>query len=397
MKVALVQSTPVPPQEGIGVYTASLGAELRRRGHEVVLLTRGRGRTDGEGPGERDASGADGSGPQHLRVRRPTFRPWYPLHVHLHRRPMERALRDEAPDLVHFHSPLPPAADTGRPVVTTFHSPMRLSVRRRSWRERGTLTSRLQAPFSHAVEKRLIRLSQAITTVSASRAKELATYGIPEGSIHVIPSGVDTARFRPARREAGPPRLLYVGRLAPAKGLADLLQAMPEVRRRHPDAVLELVGGGPLEASLRALAARLRLGSSVTFAGVVPHANLQERYHAADLVVLPSHYEGLPTCVVEAMACGLPVVGCDVPGTRDAVVPGITGRLVPVSDPPALAAAMAGLLSDPETRRSMGEAGRRRAQGEHDWRVLAERFLAVYADATTAWAGAGSRRGRSRP
>ncbi|MFE7839295.1 glycosyltransferase [Streptomyces sp. NPDC057474] len=205
------------------------------------------------------------------------------------------------------------------------------------------------------------------------------------GRWSVIPNGVDLQRFRPAPvgtvraglrplREVDPaaPLVVCVGRLCRQKGQAVLLRAWSTVARRVPGACLVLVGDGPDRDRLRA-----RAPKSVLFAGDV--ADVVPWYQAADLVVLPSRWEGMALAPLEAMACGRPVVATDVDGARESLPPSLASRcLVPPENPAVLAEAVAELLPDPLLRASLGRQGLQYVLSSHDVRHTTEAVADVY-------------------
>ncbi|MGY5058863.1 glycosyltransferase [Streptomyces sp. 900105755] len=205
----------------------------------------------------------------------------------------------------------------------------------------------------------------------------------------VVPNGIDTEHFTPAgpvgpvgpgERPAGAPLVVCVGRLCRQKGQDVLLRAWPEVLRRVPDARLALVGDGPDRDALRRLAASVAApvrADSVEFVG--PVADVRPWYRAADLVVLPSRWEGMALAPLEALACGRPVLVTDVDGARESLPPGHAAHcLVPPGRPGALAGAVAALLLDPELRASLGGRGRRHVLSTHDVRRTAEAVAVLY-------------------
>ncbi|MGW3450922.1 glycosyltransferase [Streptomyces sp. NPDC001076] len=199
----------------------------------------------------------------------------------------------------------------------------------------------------------------------------------------VVPNGIDTEHFTPGpftpgERLAGAPLVVCVGRLCRQKGQDVLLRAWPEVLRRVPDARLALVGDGPDRDALRRLAAASASASaSVEFVG--PVADVRPWYRAADLVVLPSRWEGMALAPLEALACGRPVLVTDVDGARESLPPGHAAHcLVPPGRPGALAGAVAALLLDPELRASLGDQGRRHVLSTHDVRRTAEAVAELY-------------------
>ncbi|MFJ8081253.1 glycosyltransferase [Streptomyces sp. NPDC096205] len=199
----------------------------------------------------------------------------------------------------------------------------------------------------------------------------------------VVANGVDPQVFHPAAVDTvraallpdlGPagPLVVCVGRLCPQKGQDVLLDAWHTVIRQVPGARLVLVGDGPDREQLATSAPE-----SVLFAGDV--ADTVPCYQAADLVVLPSRWEGMALAPLEAMACGRPVVLTDVDGARESLPPELAPRcLVPPGDPAALAAALTGLLRDPLLRESLGHRGRRHVLAAHDVRHTAAAAWDVY-------------------
>ena len=199
-----------------------------------------------------------------------------------------------------------------------------------------------------------------------------------------IPGGVDAELFRPlvpnlrAKLGLSGPVLLYVGRFVPLKNLPLLIDAFELVRREEPNATLLLVGEGALEGTVRQQVRRLHLERSVRFLGQVPHDRLPELYATADVVLLSSSFDNSPNAVLEAGACERPVVATRVGGVPRYVTHGENGLLVEPDDVRGFAAATLRLLENPELRRRMGRAGRRRVVERHSWRRSAEKLLSLY-------------------
>jgi glycosyltransferase involved in cell wall biosynthesis len=167
-----------------------------------------------------------------------------------------------------------------------------------------------------------------------------------------------------------------VSRFDPIKRVETLLRAAQLLAPRIPRVTLLLVGGGGEEERIRHLVAGMGLRTRVIFTGFLE--NPVRIYPTLDLYVATSLKEGLPLSLVEAMGAGLAVVATDVPGHSDVVVHGETGLLIPPEDPAALAGAISSLLSDPEQRRRMGEAGRHRALKEFSIQSMVEGTAEVY-------------------
>jgi D-inositol-3-phosphate glycosyltransferase len=244
-----------------------------------------------------------------------------------------------------------------------------------------------------AEETRIVGAADRLVAATAiERAHLVSHYGADPARIAVIPCGVDTTLFAPGDQAAARaalglddrPRLLYVGRLAPIKGLTTLLDGMARLRGRGSRAHLCIVGGDtdePLnghEGELRARLADLGLQDSVTFVGAQPQESLRAWYVAADATVLPSYYESFGMVALEAMACGSPVVASRVGGLQTTVRDRITGVLVPDHDPVSLADALEDMLDDTALRARLGRAGVRWA-AEHRWPCVAEAVCREYA------------------
>jgi len=290
--------------------------------------------------------------------------------------------------IVHVHTallPLPPLLRAvavcaagrlaGAQVICHVHS----EVSEASGRPRpGSVTARVLVG---------LRLAQRVLTVSDGAATALAEV-VPAGRIAVVDNAIDTASFARATPDHVPARIVYVGTVARSKGLLDLLAALEQLRAEGVDAwELEVIGSGNEqgedEAALVASAyARAGLGASLV--GPLDAPEVRVRLAAADLFVLPSHTEGQPLSILEAMASGLPVVATSVGAIPRVVRDGVDGVIVPPKDVAALAAALRRLLASPEDRLAMGASGRARAVERHDLAVLAATLVDIYLDGPPA-------------
>ena len=212
---------------------------------------------------------------------------------------------------------------------------------------------------------------------SADVAAEV--YGLSRAEIAVVPELIDVAGWR-ARLGAVPPpaphspTVLTVARMYPRKRLGDLLQAAARVVSRIPGVRFRIVGDGPEGAALRALHTRLGLGSTVTFVGDVSAPRLAVEYVNADCFCLPSAQEGFGIVFLEAMTAGLPIVACCAAAVPEVVTHGVTGLLVPVRDPDALAGALERVLTQPSLAGQLGAAGQTRVDA-FDLLPITRRFL----------------------
>ncbi len=216
--------------------------------------------------------------------------------------------------------------------------------------------------------------ARCVAAVSADLRRKIEHLGlVPSGtgaSVRVVPMGVDSSLFLPslswlrdrldARARLGIKRdaalLLFVGDLAPEKGVLDLLEALGLLRLRGFEVETALAGSGMLKPLLEKQASESRL----RVLGRVSQADLVTWHRAADLLVLPSHSEGAPVAVMEALASGLPVVATRVGGLSELVLDGVTGWLVPSRDPASLSREIERLLGDPGllagARRTLAES-----------------------------------------
>lgn len=228
----------------------------------------------------------------------------------------------------------------------------------------------------------------------SNRARDAALPYVP-GEYRLIPCGVDLDRFRPglerpASLETGRPTILFLGRMDRRKGVEILLRAMPGVLARIPNALLVVVGRGPMEKAAQALVHSLNLGCSVRLCGGVPQADLPGYYAACDVYCSPAlGGETLGIVLLEAMAAGAPVVASDIPGYDETIRSGTDGLLCPPGEPDALAQCLVRVLSDAAIRSRLSAAGIERAR-DYAWPVVARRTLEFYRELLPAQAASAS-------
>ncbi|MFX1675773.1 glycosyltransferase [Paraburkholderia sp. A2WS-5] len=278
------------------------------------------------------------------------------------------------------------------PLVMTFHALGR--VRRL---HQGASDGFPDARF--AIEDELVRRADCVVAeCPADRDDLIEHYRADPARIAVIACGFDPGEFSPldpaeARRRLGwtPDEfaVLQLGRLVERKGIDNVVQGVAALEARHGvRAQLYVVGGDaqtpneiatPEIARLRDVARRCGIEERVRFVGRREHAQLRDFYCAADVFVTTPWYEPFGITPVEAMACATPVIGAEVGGIRHTVRHGETGWLVPPRDPVALAARLRDIHADPAQARTMGEAGRARAQAHFTWRRIGQQLEALYA------------------
>jgi len=292
---------------------------------------------------------------------------------------LSRRWSAEPPDVVHAHfwmsglASVAAARPLGIPVALTFHALG--SVKRRHQGPADT-----SAPSRIGHERTLADEVDLVLATSGSEIAELHRCGARPAQAVVVPCGVNLAQFRSAGpHEARPPgrhRVVVVSRLVERKGIVDVVRAVAT----HPGVELIVAGGppagvvddDPIARRLLALTDELGISDRVDLRGAVPRSAVPCLLRSADVVACCPWYEPFGMVAVEAMACGVPVVASDVDGLAETVVHGLTGLRVPPRDPARIAAALDQLLNDPVRRRSMGEAGLRRA-AHYGWHAVAAR------------------------
>jgi glycosyltransferase involved in cell wall biosynthesis len=304
------------------------------------------------------------------------------------RRGIDAVVRDFRPDVAHLHnvyhqlspSVLRPLAERGVPAVLTLHD-YKLACPSYQLLDHGRVCQAclggrfhraalrrckddsLGASLVLAVESaahRTMRAWEPVRTfISPSRfmAATMARAGVYPERLRLLDHFVDARPLRSKAEPGGP--VLFAGRLAPEKGIDLLVEAISLV---GAGARLEVAGEGPERARLEALAAE-RAPGRVRFHGRLDKERLLELVRSATVVAVPSRWhENQPMVVLEAFACGVPVVVTDLGGLPELVTPGRDGEVVAAGDARALAAALGGLLADPERALAMGRAGRAKVE-----------------------------------
>lgn len=404
LRIALLSYRSKPHSGGQGVYVRALSRELAELGHRVEVFSgQPYPELDGGVPLTRLPSLDLYREPDPFRTPRPSeFRDWIdvaewatmctagfpePLTFTLR---AARALLPRAADfdVVHDNQSLGYGllrlVRAGVPTVATVHHPVAIdrglelaaapTLRRRTTLRRWYAFTAMQA--------RVVRHLDAVTTVSENSRRDIATHmGLPAADVDVIPVGIDPAEFTPP--PPGAPRdadsiLAVTSADVPLKGLVHLLEALAKLRTERP-VRLTVVGtarpGGPAEAALD----RLGLRDAVRFTGPVPEAELVRLFQNAAVVAIPSLYEGFSLPAVEAMACATPLVTTDA-GALPEVVGSKAGLRVRAGDVEELTAALQLVLDSPSLAEQLGRAGRRRVLESYTWRATAERTADWYAE-----------------
>ena len=280
---------------------------------------------------------------------------------------LKRLLRDERPDLLNAHY----ASGYGTTAALAGFRPWLLSV----WG-----SDVYDFPYESGAKGRLkgwllrrnLRQADAVASTSEAMAQQVRRLVPDISPVAVTPFGIDTDRFVPQPQPHGGIVIGTVKTLAPKYGIDLLLQAFAQLRlAAGPSAALSLVivGDGPQRAELEALSRTLGIAAHVRFVGAVPHAEVPLWLNRFDLYVAASRLdsESFGVAVLEASACGLPVVVSDVGGLPEVVLQGETGSVVPRENVAAMAQAIGRLIAAPELRRRFGAAGRERVLAHYGW------------------------------
>lgn len=405
MKIALVAEHASPlaahkgePTCGDSVHTTQLSRHLATLGHRVTVYSRD------NAPGlEQRCRLRHGVTVEHL-----SAGPQRALHEHeaaehtgTFARELTARLEADTPDIIHGFgwtsglaalSAVRTSARLGDapPIVHTFHS-LNISERRAGLPERRD-RARLEAAVAARAER--------IVVTSADQRSELAQLGVPGQRVSVVPYGVDTGHFTVEGatatepwlpRDQDRPRVIAVTGLG-AGGGAD---ALIEMATRLPEIELLIVAGPasaelPLDDDARRLellAKEARVDDRVTLMGSVDREELPRLLRSADVYVSAASYDPYGGAVLEAMACGLPVVTTATGGVTDAVLDGTTGVLLRTGRPASLARALRGLLLEPTMRNAHGIAGADRASSRFTWDRVANETAQVYQRALPAASG----------
>jgi glycosyltransferase involved in cell wall biosynthesis len=283
-------------------------------------------------------------------------------------------------DLIHAHSHLfwttvfacATAHVRKKPIVVTVHG-----VRAK----RGFLLNLAQYAYLYTLGSWIFKRSTRIICLTEADATEIKRFGADESRIRVVPNAVDTELFRPGEDERT--YVLWVGRFVPEKGLRFLIDAAKIVLKRHEEVKFLLVGDGPLKSQIARSVVKKGLRRKFSFVGKMSQSDVARIMRDASMFVLPSLKEGFPKTLLEAMACGKPVIVSDIPGVREVVENGSSGILVPPGDSEALAQAIVKLLNEKDLRLKLGERVRRLVLEKYNWPKVAEQIESVFVEAIT--------------
>jgi D-inositol-3-phosphate glycosyltransferase len=371
---------------GMSVYIRELARQLGRREHRIDIFTRLQ-----EDQGQDVAYLYKNVRLIHLDIPNGGSLSKLALYPNLSKffRALEnfRKAENQTYDLIHSHYWLSGRLGNwaqclwNRPHLTTFHTLGEVKNR--------TGTGAQEPGFRIAAEKEIVHACQRILApTDRERDSLIRLYGAPAEKIGVVPCGVNLDLFYPEAKTAARQKLgldpadiilLYVGRFDPLKGLNTLLEAITHLKNHHRIRLLIVGGDGDMTPEYQALAQKTRklaIGEKVMFAGRIDQHNLPSYYNAADVLVMPSHYESFGMVGLEALACGRPVVSTPVGAVDSLIRKARAGCIVPDPSPRSLADGIQSIISD----RSMPAADViRKSILEYSWSNVASAIIAEYA------------------
>jgi len=395
LRVLHVLDHSLPSQTGYVYRTLGILGAQRSFGWETFHLTTPR--YHGEAPAEEIVDGwkfLRTAKPKTPFGSRPVIRELAEMEAT--RRRLDRVIAELKPDLVHAHSPIL----TGLPAWRAARKakiPVVYEVRA-LWEDAAvdighTTQGGFRYRATRALETMLLQRANGVVTLCEAMRKELASRGIGANKIVVVPNAVDMGHFSGARERdetlaeslslKGRVVLGFIGSFYHYEGLDLLLQALAEIRATLPNAVVLLVGGGPQEAMLKEMTARLGLSDAVRFTGRVPHEKVRLYYDLVDFFVYPRKSMRLTELVtplkpLEAMAERRLVIASDVGGHRELVRDGVTGYLFKADDPSALARRVIDAVTGTDKHERVREAGRRYIETERNWIASASQYRGLY-------------------
>jgi glycosyltransferase involved in cell wall biosynthesis len=281
-----------------------------------------------------------------------------------------------------------------RPFIHVVHGVLADEYEQAKMNGSQSLRDRIANSFMHRLAKLEEQTAQNATllvTISNYSLEKLQKYyKIDASKVRIVPNGVDTEKFKPTNELAATkhqfgvgdePCVLFVGSLIPRKGLPFLIEAGKRVVKQKANTKFVIVGDGPLKNNLIDSLKSANLSENFVFLSKLNEETLVSLYNSVDVFALPSIQEGQGIVLLEAQACGKPVVAFNVGGVNEAVKNGETGLLVELGNTDAFAESLLKLLADRTLRNNMGMAGRKFVTENYTWDLCAQRMLKIYDEA----------------
>ncbi|MCJ7425167.1 glycosyltransferase family 4 protein [Candidatus Bathyarchaeota archaeon] len=361
-----------------GVVSDTLAGHLAKRGHEIVLvgyLGRKNSLMFQEEALRLKEENIQCFFPEAVSISIPSLVTEFPYFLSF-----KELLEEIQPDIVHINC---------LPFLTSFQSAK--VAKKTHWKsvlqvhgvivQRGFFFNILQETYNYTFGHSTFSNADRVICLTTSDAEKVSRYGCSPEKLQVIPNGVDVDKFRPMNGETSG-LLLWCGRFVHEKGLEYLIRAFEFIRRKSGGQTVKLTmaGDGPLFPRILQLAEKSGLGRTVSFIGPIPRKEIPSLMNKSSIYVLPSLNEGMPYALLEAMACGKPVIGSDIPGIRDVITHGQNGILVPPRSPEAFANAILELLEDGDKRRRLGQKARELMVKEYSWDAVTREVEMVYSE-----------------
>jgi len=364
MKILRVVSDLYPSVVGgVGLHAHEMSRIQAEGGHDVTVLTY---RTDSGQPSSEDRDGyhiARSDASLRLFGNTISFSQFFSLLKHW-----------DSYDVVHAHSHLffstvlcaLARKFRSTPLVVTNHG--LVSQTAPAW---------LQKLYLSTLGRWIFKTADAVICYTKTERDQMVDLGVSHDKIHVIHNGIDTNLFVPSDSPPPKKQILWIGRFTPGKGVEYLLKGFASFSREYPDYTLVMVGRGPLKDEAIRMIRGMDLEDKVVLRDFIPNGELPSLYWGSTLFVLTSLEEGVPRTMLEAMACGKPVVCTALPQLVD-IVSGC-GILIPTRNAESVADALSTLVSDPALVRDLGQSARAKAVSEYSWDDTVAKTLDLYA------------------
>lgn len=293
---------------------------------------------------------------------------------------LEDLLKRLSPDVIHIQThlnftairTLQIANKLGIPTITTIHG-VTAKI--------NPLIDAAQLAYLRTIGSMISKYSFKVVALTLQDQKTLVHLGWNSNKIIIIPNGVDTELFTRGKN-SDPQLIAWHGRFVAQKGLEYLIQAASLiVKNGYPNIKFALVGEGPLKQNIALMAERLGVSKNIIFVGRLPSLkDIPVFLNQANFYVLPSLREGMPWALLEAMACGKPVIGSDISGINDVITHGKNGLIVPPRNSTALANSILLLLNNDKLRHDLGQNARQLMAEKYSWKIINERIEKIYSD-----------------
>jgi len=316
-----------------------------------------------------------------------TYPPYYISYVRAYGMipPLIRNLAKSDVDLIHSHSFIAIHTNAAALLSKLKKNPFVLTIHSFGENPSNFYSDMFTKVYNSSIGKITLKFADKVIVLSSEAKVYFLQLGVDEEKIRIVPNGIDYKRFAnfhpkvnfKQRYSINGKVVLFVSNLQQRKGAQYLLKAAPQILREVPNTSFVIVGDGPYRKYLEDLSNRLHIKNKVIFTGSLSDQELLEAYHIADVFVLPSAFEGLPTVILEAMASGVPIVATKVGGIPSIVQDGITGFLINYGDTKQIAEAVINILSDESLAQKMGENGKRISKN-YDWQIICKKIEDVY-------------------